>query len=363
MSHNIEGLLMYLETRQKLIFFLIGTTLLLGIVVNLLSVKQKTPVQLSSNFQIIPTKALFPSITPDLLPVDNEITLIFTGDVIPARSVNSQMTKRNNFNYPFEKTADFLKKADLTIINLESPLINNCPVTDEGMRFCGDKRFVEGLIFAGVDIVGLANNHIYNYGQDGLDQTVELLRLNNISSIGTGEIINREIKGIKFSFMAYNGVAPFDQAIIPIDKDRIKRDLESVRQQSDFCVVLFHWGKEYSVYPSTDGQVAPFDPTEIGRWAVDNGADLVIGNHPHIVQGYEVYKGKPVFYALGNFIFDQMWSEETKLGYLLKVNLSGRQLSSFTFHPVKIENYSQPSFLEGEDKEKVLDQIVPILSR
>lgn len=391
MSHNIEGLLRYCQIRQKTIIVLTGVIFLIGLGINLLSTSQKPRGELSSNYQQPVSPTPIPSVTPTPIP-NNDHTLIFTGDVIPARSVNSVMVRQNNFKYPFEKTADFLKNADLTIINLESPLIDNCPTTDTGMSFCGDKRFVEGLTLAGVDIVGLANNHIYNRGQDGLTQTEELLKQNNIDMVGTGQILYKEIKGIKFSFLAYNGVTPFDQAIMSIDKNRIKNDLENTKKESDFCVVLFHWGKEYVVNPSTDGQVAPFDPIEIGRFTIDSGADLVVGNHPHVVQGYEIYKGKPIFYALGNFIFDQMWSEETKLGYVLKVNLINQAVSSFTpvpdpaissgdgtglqlqdlrrssqvviesfnFHPVKIENYSQPSFLEGEEKEKILSKIVPI---
>lgn len=293
-------------------------------------------------------------------PILEPITLIFTGDVIPARSVNATMTKLNSFTYPFEKTADFLKEPDLTIINLEAPLVDNCPVTETGMVFCGNKRFVEGLTFAGIDVATLANNHSTNYGKDGIDQTVELLSQNNILVTGVHNIAYKETKGIKFSFLGYNGVNPLSPEISSINKDEISRQISEARTLSDFVVVMYHWGREYSSSPVIDNSIANFDPIEIGRFTIDSGADLVVGNHPHWVQGYEIYKGKPIFYALGNFIFDQMWSYETKIGALLKVNLNGKSVSSFTLHPIKIENYSQPNFLEGDEKDAILNKMSPL---
>lgn len=102
--------------------------------------------------------------------------LIATGDVIPARSVNYQIVTRKNFNWPYENIADFLKSADITFINLETPLINNCPLTQEGMIFCGDSKNVEGLVYSGVDVVSLANNHAANYGEKAVLETVALLK-------------------------------------------------------------------------------------------------------------------------------------------------------------------------------------------
>ncbi len=292
--------------------------------------------------------------------VAETITLIFTGDVIPARSVNATMTKLNNFTYPFEKTADFLKQADLTIINLEAPLVDSCPVTETGMVFCGNKRFTEGLTFAGVDVATLANNHSTNYGKAGVEQTIDILSQNNIMVTGVHNIAYKEIKGVKFAFLGYNGVSPLDPEISNINKEEITRQISEAKKLSDFIIVMYHWGREYSPSPINDASIAPFDPVEIGRFTIDSGADIVVGNHPHWVQGYEIYKGKPIFYALGNFIFDQMWSYETSIGATLKVNLNGIKISSFSLHPVKIENYSQPVFLEGEEKDAILKKMNPL---
>lgn len=296
--------------------------------------------------------------TIGLTPSPTEpITLVFTGDVIPARSVNSTMVRLNNFKYPFEKTTDFLKTADLTIINLEAPLVKNCPVTDTGMIFCGDPRFIEGLTFAGIDVVTLANNHASNWGKEGIDQTTLLLNQNGILVTGINNIVYKTIKGVNFSFIGFNGVSPFVSELSIIDKAEIENKVKEAKETADLVVVLYHWGKEYASFPTADLSVSPFDPVEIGRFTIDCGADLVVGSHPHIIQGYETYKGKPIFYSLGNFIFDQMWSEETRIGMVLQINFLGNKLTDFSFHPVKIENYFQPKFLEGKEKEVVINKI------
>lgn len=297
----------------------------------------------------IPTIGLLPTTSPSL-------TLVFTGDVIPARTVNSTMTRLNNYRYPFEKTADFLKEADLTIINLEAPLIKDCPVIDSGMVFCGNEKFIDGLTFAGVDLVTLANNHSSNYGKEGVDNTIKLLAENGIDSVGIDNIVYKEVKGIKFAFLGFNGVSPLIDYLGTIDKDKIKKLTMEARKNADFVIAMFHWSQEYSSTPIAD-TIAPFDPLEIAHFTIDSGADLIIGNHPHTIQNYEVYKNKLIFYALGNFIFDQMWSEETRTGVVLKLNLEGSKVSSFTLHPIKIDNFAQPRFLEGMEKEQILEQI------
>ncbi|MBI2029243.1 CapA family protein [Candidatus Gottesmanbacteria bacterium] len=299
----------------------------------------------------------FPSPNPTgAVTNQSEFSIIFTGDVIPARSVNRTMVGKNDFTYPFLNTADFLKSADLTIINLEAPLVTGCPVTDSGMVFCGDPRFIEGLKFSGIDVASLANNHAGNYGKEGVDETVSILNGSGIETTGIHNIAYKDVKGVKFAFLGYNGVSPFPDYLSSIDKEKIQQEVSEAKKNADIVVVIYHWSAEYSPFPVADS-VAPFDPVEIAHLTVDSGADLVVGNHPHWVQGYENYKGKMIFYALGNFVFDQMWSWDTRIGTLLKANYIGKNLESFEFFPIMIDNYSQPRFLEGTEKQQVLDMI------
>lgn len=299
----------------------------------------------------------FPSPNPTHIPkAQSEFSLIFTGDVIPARSVNRIMVGKNDFTYPFLNTADFLKSGDLTIINLEAPLVTGCPVTDSGMIFCSDPRFIEGLKFAGIDVASLANNHAGNYGKEGVDETISILNGDGIDTTGIHNIVYKDIEGVRFAFLGYNGVSPFPDYLSNIDKEKIQNEVIEAKKNAGIVVVMYHWSAEYSPFPVTD-TVAPFDPVEIAHLTIDSGADLVIGNHPHWVQGYESYKGKMIFYALGNFVFDQMWSWDTRIGTLLKTNYIGKNLESFELFPIIIDNYSQPRFLEGTEKQQVLDII------
>lgn len=289
-----------------------------------------------------------------------EFSFIFTGDVVPGRMVNYMMTQRNDFVYPFASTSAFLKNADLTVINLETPLINNCPVTSKGMIFCGNPKFIAGIKSAGVDVATLANNHISNYGQDGIKKTVKLLEENGIETVGTGNILYKKTKTMVVAFVNYNDISPRDSYTVVVNESKIKDDIVKAKKNSDYVVAIFHWGKEYSYIPLSDPPVALHNPTKIAHLAIDSGADLVVGNNPHIVQGYEKYKDKYIFYALGNFIFDQMWSEQTRQGAILRIKLQDKKLSSFDFHPIKIYDYSQPRFLEGKEKQQVLDKIKEI---
>lgn len=262
-------------------------------------------------------------------------TLIATGDVIPARSVNYQTIKRNDFTWSYSKTADILKSADLTLINLESPLIPNCPVTNEGMIFCGDERHIEGLVFAGVDVASIANNHMGNHGVEGITNTVKLLNAFGIAAAGAEvQPVIREIRGMKFAFIAYNDIGYKEEGISWANEGLIKNQIQFARFQADVVVVAFHWGTEYTNRPSERQQY-------LAHLAVDSGADLVIGNHPHWIQPTETYKGKLITYAHGNFIFDQEWSEETKRGVIGKYTFYDATLIDAKFIPIRIMEYGQ----------------------
>jgi poly-gamma-glutamate synthesis protein (capsule biosynthesis protein) len=272
-------------------------------------------------------------------------TLLVTGDVIPARGVDYFATTRHDFLWPFRPTADYTKNADITYINLESPLFAGCAV-DPGpsFTFCGDARFVNGLTFMGAKVANLANNHLSNYGQQGVALTDQLLKSNNILTSGLGPVAVIDVRGIKFGFIGFNGVGR------AIDQEAVKQGIAQARQVADIVVVQFHWGKEYERQPLADPHVpTPDDPVVIGHDAIDWGADIVIGNHPHWYQGIEIYHGKLITYAHGNFVFDQMWSEETREGVIGTYTFYGTQLVAATWKPIRIYDYGQPVFMNAND--------------
>ena len=272
-------------------------------------------------------------------------TLLVTGDVIPARGVNYFATQRHDFLWPFRPTAAYTKNADITYINLETPLFAGCPVDpNSGFTFCGDARFVDGLTLMGAKVVNLANNHLSNYGAQGINLTTQLLSQHGMQVSGLGPVAVVDVRGIKFGFIGFNGVGR------AIDKVALKAGIEAARQQADIVVVQFHWGKEYERQPMADPHVpTPDDPVVIGHDAIDWGADIVIGNHPHWYQGIEIYHGKLITYAHGNFVFDQMWSEETREGVIGTYTFNGAQLVAATWKAYRIYDYGQPVFMNAQD--------------
>lgn len=279
-------------------------------------------------------------------------TLIATGDVIPARYTDAIIRSRgDDFLYPVSATSEILSAGDLTIINLEAPLIASCPYHTSGFVFCGRPGFTVALQAAGVDVATLENNHIGNYGHSGISETTEHLRAAGIAWVdrNTPAVVN--VRGLRFGLLAFNGIGE------RIDREAMTTEIQTLRPQVDVLVVAFHWGAEYVSLPQSTPGIADDDPVEIAHLAVDAGADLIIGNHPHWVQAVELHKGKLIVYAHGNFIFDQMWSYETRVGVIGRYTFYDHVLVRAEFIPVLIENYAQPVPLVGEEAQAVLDKM------
>ena len=361
-------------TKKPFVILLVVLVVVLsGIILDLVLLKQISPYGAQQNLLFVfskssPTMPIFikePLLPKKLtlrqifdnnfdkisqLPREKVITIIATGDIIPARSVNFQATQRKDFTWPYLKTAEILKQADITFINLETPLIDVCPATQEGMVFCGNSKNIEGLVYAGVDIVSLANNHSSNYGKDALDSTIELLDDNGILVTGISGPKILEIKGMRFAFLGYNDIEKPQKEVSNVEEEKIKSEITAAKKESDFVIVTFHWGTEYLAQPDDRQKY-------LGHFAIDAGANLVIGNHPHWIQPVEIYKGKLITYAHGNFIFDQEWSLETKQGVVGKYVFYENELIDVEYIPILLENYGQPHFLTGTEKDKVLENM------
>ena len=277
-------------------------------------------------------------------------TLIATGDVIPARHTDVVIRSRgNDFLYTVAATKEITAAADLTVINLESPLIEGCPYHDQGFTFCGQPGFTAALQAAGVDIATLENNHIGNYGLEGISETEQTLTAAGIDHSDRITPAIKDVRGVKFGFLAFNGVGE------TIDRAKMAAQIKALRPQVDVLAVAFHWGAEYVSLPQTAPGVSEDDQVEVAHLAVDAGADLIIGNHPHWVQAVEIYKGKFIAYAHGNFIFDQMWSYETRVGVIGRYTFYDDVLIGVEFIPTLIEEFAQPVPLQGTEAQAVLD--------
>jgi len=267
---------------------------------------------------------------------DNLISLIFTGDVMLGRSVMVETIKANDINYPFLKVTDKLKSADLVFINLENPIINNCPVHVGGFKFCSPPTSIDALKNAGINVVTLANNHSSNYGEDGIGKTVSLLEKNGIAVTGLGNLAIRETKGVKFGFLGFDK----SQQAAPILSNNEIELITSSDKKVDVLVVAMHWGVEYQ-------STALPGVKQLAKELVDSGADVVVGHHPHWVQDSEYINGKPIYYSLGNFVFDQMWSEETKNGMVVSLVYEQNEIKKEEKFFTYIKYLGQPEFINN----------------
>ncbi len=285
------------------------------------------------------TNSFLPSAKVDIK--QEQITMFAVGDIMLGRSVNTRIQKQKDFTFPFQKINKFFQGSDIVLVNLESPLGENCPQTDTGMVFCADKNSVLGLKTMHATHANLANNHINNQGIMGIDFTKNILLQNQITPIGlsTGSgVIISQVKSAKIALLAFNDIPPYPKQINNLNKELLVKQLEVATKSADIVIVSFHWGNEY--------QLRSKRQQEFAHLAVDNGADLIIGHHPHWVQETETYKNVPIFYSLGNFVFDQMWSQKTREGLVIKVTFENHKVSTHSALPIFINKDYQPEPLK-----------------
>lgn len=262
---------------------------------------------------------------------NQKVEIILTGDVMLGRSVMAKSLDENDSSYPFRKVGDILRSSDLVLVNLETPIIDNCPLSYEGFIFCARPEMIEGLTFAGVDMVSLANNHSRNYSEEGLQETIDTLKRNGIDYIDGGELLVKEIGNTKFGFLGFDFTVR-----TPKEEDYYQIDFAA--SQSDVLITSVHWGIEYTQNPTKYQK-------EWGKMIVNSGADVVVGHGPHWVQDMEYIEGRPVYFSLGNFIFDQMWSEETKKGLAVRLTFEGDNLVKEEKLPIYMSSWAQPEFV------------------
>lgn len=306
------------------VFFLVIASSFLGLLLYIVSPKGLTSVKEEGKTN--PVQELVDKVA------GRPTTILLTGDVMLGRSVMSKSLKSQNPTYPFEKVAEKLKKADLVLINLENPIVENCPYLDSGFKFCADPKMLAGLTYSGVDVANIANNHTYNYGKDGFEQTKKYLNDIGVSYVGDSNLVVKEVNGTKFGFLGFDYVTNKPKTS---DFDQVRESKTMV----DVLIVSVHWGIEYKDVPSVSQE-------QIAKDLVASGADVIAGTHPHWEQTFETINGKSVYYSLGNFIFDQMWSEPTRRGMVAELTYKDKVLENQKQLHIYMENFAQPQFLE-----------------
>lgn len=306
-------------------------------------------------------------VTDLITPPGNPITLTVAGDIIFGRTVHSRMVRYGDWAHPLRGVAPRLQQADLTIADLECSLSDNTekPADPFTFYFTTNSAAVTGLTLAGIDGVSLANNHSMNFGRLGLTDTMTVLGQHGIKWFGGGLNLDEarkpatfEVKGVTIAWLGYDGISaaeygagPDWAGTCPLDPRLVVDDIAAAKVAgADVVIPFFHWSEEYVAVPSAAMR-------RIAHLAIDHGATLVIGSHPHWVQGAEWYNGAPILYSLGNFVFDQEWSIETKQGMFAEIVLRNKRPVRVRLAPVLIEDYNRPRILDVTEGLPVLQRV------
>lgn len=282
---------------------------------------------------------------------ERKATLLFGGDVMFARGIEQVMRSRDDYRYHFREIQNIITSADLAIVNLESPISSRGQNIGSKYSFRADPQSINSLVFAGIDVVTLANNHAGDYGQEALTDTLKILSGVGISATGAGATMEQvrmplimEANKLKVAFLGATSLSPAwltradsAPAVASLDERSIIEGITvALAQGADLVIILLHWGNEYETKHNKAQET-------LAHKLIDAGATMVIGHHPHVVQEVERYKNGLIAYSLGNFIFDQNFSTDTHHGLLLKVTVNKDSILNVSEIPIYFGEGYRPS--------------------
>jgi poly-gamma-glutamate capsule biosynthesis protein CapA/YwtB (metallophosphatase superfamily) len=284
-------------------------------------------------------RATLPESVPKLLP---RTRIVFGGDIMLSRYVGQLARERRDPAWPLRDLAPVLSSADITFANLESPFSDHGRIYESRMVFKAEPEMISALALAGIDVVSTANNHARDCGRHGVEFTLAWLAEHGIAAVGSGETAEAahrgtvlERNGLKFGFLAYtydqsNGNhKDMDDRVAVMDVARMRADVSDLKSRADVTIVSMHAGVEYSPRPNAQ-------QTDFAHAAIEAGASVVVGHHPHVVEPWERYRNGVIFYSLGNLVFDQMQRTETQHGVLGEVVFRGTVVERAGVLPVDI---------------------------
>lgn len=302
-----------------------------------------TPTRRS--FLLLPALGLLPRRTQSKisLPERRPVTrILLGGDVMLSRYVGALARQRADPAWPLHDLAELFSSADIAFVNLEAPFSDRGRRVESGMVFKAEPEMVAALRAAGIDIVSTANNHARDCGRYGVGFTLDWLRKNGIETVGTGETAEQAHAGtildrnqVGFGFLAYtydqsNGNhIDQDDRVAMMKLDEMVEDVKKLGTRCDVVIVSMHAGTEYLQKPNDQQR-------KFAHAAVDSGATLVVGHHPHVTQSVEAYGPGVIFYSLGNLAFDQFQRKETQRGWIADVRFVGKRLAGYGVIPVDI---------------------------
>lgn len=296
------------------------------------------------------------------------------GDILLGRGVGMRLdNQKRGYIYPFENVSELLKKGDIIFGNLEESITdssNSLVDINHGGKYVLKNKLeaFDGIKYAGFNLLNLANNHILDYYDKGLFDTIDILDKNSIAHSGAGRNIDEarkpaliEKKGVKVGMLSYTdmsevvykGNPPISfiagknkAGVVPRDYNYIKEDVAKVRKDVDILIVSLHWGKEESFE-------VLHEQRDEAKKLLDSGVDIILGHHPHQFQGIEIYKGKPIVYSMGNFLFDQN-DPENQESFILNLEYNDKKLTYFSATPVRTIEKTQVILPTGQNAENLL---------
>lgn len=284
--------------------------------------------------------------TEKAVETKEEITISMVGDILMDGSVRGQIDI-NGVDYPWEHVKDYFQRDNITIGNLETSITNRGTIwPDKQYNFRSDPKNLRAMKEAGIEVINLGNNHTLDYGYDGFLDTLKHLDNNNIKRVGGGKTREEAMEGIvieeggtKVGVLGFSRVVPtvdwYATAKRPgivgaydVHVDSILERVSQMKEEVDILILSIHWGVELSEIPRQEEIL-------LAKKLIDGGVDIVMGHHPHVLQGIEIYKGKPIFYSLGNFVFGAK-NELTGNTIIAQVNLLDSEVDNVKIIPCKI---------------------------
>jgi poly-gamma-glutamate synthesis protein (capsule biosynthesis protein) len=347
-------------------------------------VKVSSPTPLPTATLVPATPTLLPSPPPIQLPSPTalpETVLLFTGDINPARCVYTIAQEKNDMAAPYHAVGQILQSADLAIGSLDASISDYnppSPCAEFHRNLLAPAEVVQGMQWAGFDLMGAATNHVKDCGlQRGCDHeslldTITHLRSVGIEPVGIGKNLAdattpviKTINGVRFAFLGFAGINEnvfaddVTPGAAPLLKEVYAEAVRRAKEQADVVIALPHWGREFT------GAIS-WEQTRAAEALAEAGAMVIVGNNPHHVQGVErLPSGTLVAYALGNFVFDQEWSDGTLYtiqGFMLKVTFRGAELAEYELIPIRIYDNYQPRLPPPEEAAQILQDVADSLA-
>ncbi|MCD6401729.1 MAG: CapA family protein [Anaerolineales bacterium] len=309
-----------------------------------------------------------PTVTPQ--PTESPVVhLLFTGTIVTGRCVQEAVDQHGNADFLYQDVSDMIMSADYAIGVLNATISDYSPRTGcvETFVLVGSPENADALARAGFDMLNVATNHIKNCGLTNCGDraffdTLANLRRVGIAPVGAGlnlekalEPVIIQIKGVRFGFVALGEIeknafaSENTPGIAVLTDENLIKAIKKAKGNSDVVIVMPHWGSDYSHTPN-------YRQLHFAQIAVDAGADLVVGDHAHVIQGYQMMDDVPVFYGLGSFVFDQDWSLETQQGLMLTITFEGPEYQGFKITPVHIDGNGHVNIASDKEAAAILSQ-------